>query len=219
LVSSQGEEEQIVAFREWWSENGTSIIVSVAVVVAAVVGWRWYSEHRSARAEAASTVYEQYLEARAANTDTTASLATLDKEHPNTSYRVFTLFYRAADAVKEEKYSDAAPLLKEAIDVADDERLKDIARVRYAKVLAQLGEQAKALEQLTAIRGAGFRSTAAELKGDILMAQGDVKGAAAAYQAAVDAKSTDDAGAAESGRQDPMLEAKLADATRTDASQ
>jgi hypothetical protein len=51
------------------------------------------------------------------------------------------------------------------------------------------------------------------------MAKGDVAGARAAYQAAVDANASggSERGAAAGGIQDPVLEAKLADATRADA--
>jgi predicted negative regulator of RcsB-dependent stress response len=213
------EEEQISALRRWWAENGTSLIVGLVVAMAAVVGWRWYNEHRQAQTEAASVLYQKFLEGRSANADVAETVAQLDADFPNTSYRVFTLFYRAADAAKADKYSDAVPLLEQAIASAPDSRLKDVARVRLAKVLAQLGEHEKALAALADVRGEGFRPTTAELKGDILMAKGDVAGARAAYQAAVDANASggSERGAAAGGIQDPVLEAKLADATRADA--
>jgi predicted negative regulator of RcsB-dependent stress response len=216
LPATQEEDEQLIALRSWWEENGTSLLIAIVVAIVGVVGWRWYGDHKQTQSEAASAVYQQYLEARASNADAASLLAQLDKDFPKSSYRVFTLFYRAADAAKAEKYSDAAPLLATAIDVANDAKLRDVARLRYAKVLAQMSEHDKALAQLDSIRGEGFRSSAAELKGDILMAQGDVKGAQAAYQAAVDAR-VGEAGAAESGRQDGVLDAKLADATRNEA--
>jgi predicted negative regulator of RcsB-dependent stress response len=214
LVGPQAEDEQLIAFRNWWAENGTSLLIAIAVAIAAVVGWRWYGEHRQTQIEAASAVYQQYLEARASNAETEELLARLDNDFPKSSYRVFTLFYRAADAAKAEKYSEAAPLLEQAIDVAPDAKLKDVARLRYAKVLAQMGEYQKALDQLSSIRGEGFRSAAAEAKGDILIAQGDVEGAREAYQAAVDANADAVPGAPASARQDAVLQAKLADATR-----
>ena len=213
------EEEQITALRRWWSENGTSLIVGLVVAMAAVVGWRWYGEYRQTQTEAASALYQKYVEGRASNADVADTVATLDTEFPKTSYRVFTLFYRAADAAKAEKYTEAVPLLTEAIASSPDPRLADVARVRLAKVLAQLGEHEKALGTLGDVRGEGFKAATAELKGDILMTKGDVAGARAAYEAAVkaNARGGGERGSADGGIEDPVLDAKLADATRVDA--
>ena len=39
------DEEQVAKLKSWWDENGVSVIVTLVLVVAGVVGWRWYESY------------------------------------------------------------------------------------------------------------------------------------------------------------------------------
>jgi predicted negative regulator of RcsB-dependent stress response len=200
------DDDRVHALRSWWEANGTFLVVGVVLTIAAVVGWRWYNDHSEAHEEAASTVYQQYLEARergAKSAELDAPLATLDNEYRKSSYRTFTLFYRALDAANADDYAKATQYLETAVSDAGDDRLRDIARLRLARVQVQSGNTDAALATLAAVRGAGFRSYVAELKGDILMGQNKPDEAREAYLAAQ--------AAADPDNRQPFLEMKIAD--------
>lgn len=179
------DEEQAERLKRWWDENGTSLIVAVVLAVAAVIGWRYYQSHTAERANAASAAFVAFEEARAADEPVADLLATIDNEYAGTAYHVFSLLYRAADQVQEKDWEEALAYLERAAELADEQVVEDVARYRAAKVLYQLDRFDQALAQLAMIKGAGFEVSAAELSGDIHVAQGDGAAAAEAYAAGV----------------------------------
>ncbi len=181
------DEEQADRLKRWWDQNGTALVVGVALAVAAVVGWRYYQTYTTNRDNDASAAYMAYLEARETGEPTTDLLATLDSEYTGSGYHVFALLHRAADQVEEEDWEEALAYLERAAELTDSQVIADTARYRAAKVLYQLGRLDQALAQLAKIRSAGFRVDVAELSGDIHIANDDPAAARAAYVAGVEA--------------------------------
>ena len=142
------DEEQAERLKAWWDKNGTSLIVSLVVAVAAVVGWRYYQAYSTDRANVASEAFRGYLEARAAAEPVEEYLQVIDSDHEGSTYHVFTLFYRAADQVQEEDWEEALALLERAVELADERNVRDSARFRAAKLLYQLDRLDACAEQL-----------------------------------------------------------------------
>jgi predicted negative regulator of RcsB-dependent stress response len=200
------DDDRVLALRTWWETNGTLLIVGLVLLIGAVIGWRWYNDYTQARDEAASVTYQRYLESRqrdAKPAEQDALLATLDNDFRGSGYRVFTLFYRALDATEAADYPKATAFLETAVQDADDAGLRDIARLRLARLQVQSGNSEAGLETLRKVNTIGFRSYVAELKGDILMGQGKKTEAREAYQAA--------AAAADPDEPQPVLDMKIVD--------
>ena len=204
------DEEQVAVLKKWWDENGKALLIGLGVAVAAVVGWRYYQDYSQDQAEASAALYRAYQEQREAEApapDELARLAeALETDHPGSGYRIFVLFQQSADAVASEDYDLAREHLDTAVASADDARLRDIARIRLARVLQQLDLSDAALKSLSEVRGEGFFSEVAELKGDILLAQGDREGAQEAYITARNVSG---------GAANPLLELKVLDMADT----
>ena len=181
------DEEQVERLKKWWSENGTSLVVTLMLAVGAVVGWRWYQDYSLTKAEAASDAYAQYLEKRQAGDETSALAERVITEHPGTVYAVFALLYQAKDAAESEDWERAAALLATSVEAADEDVVKDLARIRLARLKYQLDQTDEALAILGAVLSRGFASDVAELTGDIHHSRGDTVLAMQAYQAALDA--------------------------------
>lgn len=181
------DEEQVERLRRWWSENGLALIAAVVLAVGGVVGWRWYQDWRVERAAAAADAYAAYLDARAVGEDATALFDAIATEHEGTIYHVFALFFEAKDAVAATDLDGAVLRLTESVALADEEVLKDAARLRLARVLYEMDSPAAALVQLGAVEGAGYEDDVAELTGDIHFSQGALGAAREAYRAAFEA--------------------------------
>ena len=195
------DEEQIARFKAWWEENGTSLVIVLVLVIGGFMGWRWYDGYRTEQIETASTLYEEFL---ASDGENRAQLAvSIDELIPDTSYQVFTLLHRAHAASEEADLATTESLLRRAVEAAPDALLADVARLRLARVLQQGDRSDEALAVLGAIRGEGFRSHVAELKGDIHLTRGETVLAHEAYSAALVELSE--------GEVRPMLEMKAAD--------
>lgn len=199
------EEEQLARLRGWWERNGTYLIIGVILVVAAVVGWRWYQNHLEERTLRASDLYAEFLAA-----DDAARQSLGDEiiaAGSSTAYPAFVLFHRAQAAVSAGDPAAAQEALRQAVTVASGRELADTARLRLARVLFSADSADAALAVLNEIRAAGFLSAAAELKGDIHLSRGE---RALAHQSYVAARSH---GSGEEQR--PVLEMKIADTADT----
>jgi len=187
------DEEQAERLKRWWEQNGTSLIIGVVLAVAAVVGWRYYQGYVQDRADAASDLFASYVAARNEAASTEDQLALIDTEFEGSGYHVFTLLYRADDEIEAQDWEEALALLERAVQLADVDTLKDIARYRVAKVLYQLDRLDDCEAQLAAIRSSGLEALVAVLSGDVFVARGDIERARIAYQSGIDAARRDPA--------------------------
>jgi predicted negative regulator of RcsB-dependent stress response len=195
------DEEQMARLRDWWQQNGTSLIVGVVLVVIGVVGWRWYQSSVEERIANGSDLYAQWLESQGEARQRLGEL--IEQEAAGTAYPTFVLFHQARDAVEAGDLASAEANLQSAVTAAPGRELADLARLRLARVLFDLDRGSEALEALRQIRGEGYRALAAELQGDIHLASGDRAGAHEAYASAL--------AQAREGSQRPLLEVKVAD--------
>jgi predicted negative regulator of RcsB-dependent stress response len=140
------DDEQVAALRKWWEENGTFLVVALLVVGGSVFGWRWFQDYTRTQQEAASMLYEEYLENRSGlNTGANVEsrqvelLQQLDSKYPDSSYATFALFYRATDALQEKDVEKAEALLRQALSRAPTDEMRDLSRTRLARLLQQAG--------------------------------------------------------------------------------
>jgi predicted negative regulator of RcsB-dependent stress response len=195
------DEEQIERLRSWWSANGRYLAIAVTIAVLGVVGWNYYSDHRSDQVAQASELYADYLAADGVERETIE--ASLERQFPDTAYRAFVLMRQAGERMAEEDAAAAEALLREALEVAPAAELADLIRLRLARVLVALDRSEEALTLLGQVKGLGFRAVVQELKGDILLMRGERASAHEAYTAALEEVG--------SNVQRPILEMKVAD--------
>lgn len=186
------DEERVERLRDWWSRHGLALIAGIVVAVAGVIGWRWYQDYRQDQAEGASREYSEYLTDRAMGSASEGA-ADLADAREGTTYHVFALLHEARDAVDSEDWERGAALLAASVEYADG-LVRDLAAIRLARVQRQLGELDDALEILAGVLSTGSAVEVAELTGDILVQKGDIAGARAAYESALELDSTTDSG-------------------------
>ena len=200
------EEEQLERLKTWWQSNGTGLLAGLALAVAGLVGWRWYDHSTTEARHVASDLYESFL---AAEGDGRMALAEqLDEALEGTAYQAFALLHRAREAVETDGIEAAAAYLQRVIDADSPGSLKDLARIRLARLHQQGGDSAAALAVLAGVRGSGYRGLAQELKGDIHVEQGERALAHEAYRSALDEAGADGVR--------PILEIKINDTAPPD---
>ena len=57
------DDEQLEAIKSWWNENGTSLVVTLVVVVAGIFGYQAWENQQEASADQASVIYEDLVSA------------------------------------------------------------------------------------------------------------------------------------------------------------
>ncbi|WP_226662656.1 YfgM family protein [Microbulbifer aggregans] len=184
------EEEQIESIKRWWKENGTGIVSGVVLALAAYFGWQWWQGKARGDAEAASNVYQSFVEAVSANEGkpdnkqltTAQSLAReLKDDYAKRIYAAQASLRLAALAAEKNDLETAAKELQWVIDNTGDDALKYVATRRLAAVKAARGEEKEALALLSGKVPSEFAALYAETRGDILVQQGDKEAARKAY--------------------------------------
>lgn len=198
------DEEQMARIKSWWDENGRMVIAAIVLGIGGVVGWRWYDDSRQQEIAAASDLYADYVDA-----ETDARLQSAERlaaEIPDSAYHALMLLNSASESAELENYAEAEAQLRAAVEAGGSADLVDLINVRLARVLAQQDKSDEALAALSKVRGEGFRPVVAELKGDILLRQGDRAEAHEAYKSALEGVES-----LPRSSQRPLLELKVAD--------
>jgi predicted negative regulator of RcsB-dependent stress response len=197
------EDQQVEQIKAFWKEHGKGIVAGLVIGFALFYGWRYYDAQTLAKQEAQSENYEQVvaqLEADGAEALSTAQ--NFMQEASGSTYGTLAAFEVARKAATAGDLAAAIGALENAQANAEG-ALKHVASLRLARLqMAQENYQAAltALDSIAQVEG--FKAKAAELRGDVLMAQGDAEGARDAYESAI-------AAAAEAGVPTVLVETKL----------
>lgn len=197
------EEQQVEQLKAFWKEHGKGIVAGLVIGFALFYGWRYYDATTMAKQETQSEGYEQVvaqLEAGDAAAFDTAKQFMGEAQGSN--YATLAAFELARKAAESGDLQAAIEALESAKTNAKG-TLQNVAALRLARLYLAQEDYASALAQLDTLATVdGFKGKAAELRGDVLLAQGDADGARKAYEDAV-------ATAAEAGAPTMLVETKL----------
>lgn len=181
------EEEQVEALKDWWKENGRSVIIGAVLALAAVFGWRYWQESTRAQAEDASTQYQMLLQRldEGEGREVVEIARRIIAEHANTPYAALASLSLAQQAVDQNDLDGAGAHLRWVMQNAKVDEVRKLAQVRLARVLVAQGQTDEALQQVSGLGSGSFSALAEEVKGDAYLAQGRRADALRAYQAAL----------------------------------
>lgn len=182
------EQEQLDELKAWWQEHGKLVIlaaVAVALAVAAVQGWRYY---RHTQTLAAAGLYEQLDQAeRSGDRKKVREIASrITAQYGSTAYGAFAALSAARASFEDGDLAEAKSRLAWVVEHARQDAVRDVARVRLAGVLLDQKNYAEALKLVEEKPVDVMAGLYADLKGDILLAQGNRAEARSAYQLALD---------------------------------
>lgn len=181
------DEEQVEHLKKWWEENGRSIIGGIALGLVAIFGWRGWNDHMITQGEQASDLYEQMAAdiRQETGADITTIADQLNQNYKSTPYSTFSSLLQAREAVEKDDIDSAKTHLQWVLDNTDSDEFRHLARLRLSRLLLTEGDKDTALSLLEKGKPGKFASSYHELRGDILLQQGDSKAAQDAYTQAL----------------------------------
>ncbi len=182
------EQEQIAVIKDWWKQYGNLVVLAVvvaALTATALYGWRYYRHQQSM---AAATLYQQLGQAESANDAKRVRdiAAQITDKYAATPYGPMAALAGARASVGIGDHAAAKTQLQWTVDNAREDEMRDVARLRLAGVLLDEKNYAEALKLTEAKPVESFSGLYADMKGDILVAQGKLAEARSAYQQALD---------------------------------
>lgn len=204
------EEEQIAALKNWWKENGNSLLIGVGAALLIVFGWQAYQKNIIAEKTEASNLYQQLMTAATQplggeeESSTVTYLAgELKEKFADTEYGNYAALFLAREAVSKGELDSAIEQLNWVKSNSEDVRIQHIVNGRIARILSSQNKNDEALALLEATDPA-FESSFLEIKGDIFKRQGKDTEAVDAYKKAF-------ALVKDNPQSQPLLAAKLSD--------
>lgn len=186
------DEEQIERIRDWWAEHGRTVIAAIALGVIGIAGWYGWQGWQEKRVASASAAFGA-LEQRAAagdNADVVELARDVATTYDGTSYESLAWLLGAGVAADNNDLETAAAYLERAGDSTRQPQLVATAELRLARVLWAQDEHEAALDRLDEAPS-GFEGLYAELRGDILLDQGELGAARSAYELAAGSDAAD----------------------------
>ena len=182
-MTAYDEQEELEKLKTWWKNYGNSVIFGILLGVAILVGFRYWIQHTEQQRQTAAGIYERMFQDISAKktADARKSGESLINEYSSTPYAgmaglmLARLDFEAGDVAK------ARERLQWVLQNADDDAVRHAARLRLARIHLGNGDKEAALALLDVKDRAGFEAEYEELKGDILVAQGQRDAARLAY--------------------------------------
>jgi predicted negative regulator of RcsB-dependent stress response len=180
------EQEQLDALKAFWNQYGnliTGVLILVFGAFAAWNGWQWYQRDQSLKAGAMFDELERA--AQAGDAERAARVfADLRERFPRTAFAEQGGLLAAKVQFDKGQADAARASLTWVADKAIEDEARTIARLRLAALQADAKQYDEALKTLDAADAAGFEALVADRRGDVLMAQGKLAEARAAYEKA-----------------------------------
>jgi len=180
------EQEQLEALKAWWKDNGNQLLGALLIIVVAMGGWRGWQYYQHQQSGEAATLYAGFirqLESNDAKRVNDAAASVMDK-YATTGYASRAALLAARVNEQGGDMARARTQLQWVIDHGKEAGLQDVARLRLAAVLLDEKNHADAMRLLEAKHPASFDGLYADLKGDVLSAQGKTDEARSAYKLA-----------------------------------
>lgn len=190
------EEEQLEVLKRWWNDYGKTVIAAIVAAVVIYFGWTAWQDKQRVKAESASSQYDTLV--KLLNVEQGKSLSEADKatadhianelkeKNGKSLYAQGAAFYLAKSAVDSGNLDKAVAELQWILSSKPAVATEQLARVRLARVYVAKTAYAEAQAQIAQEPSKAFASEYAEVRGDILKAQGNKEAAATAYKKALE---------------------------------
>lgn len=182
----EDEDQQVEALKQWWKENGKSLVAGVVIGVAGIFGWREYNEHALGQAQIASDLYNIVsMQSQQGNLTDINKYEQLQKEFSDTPYAALAALSVARYHFDKGDVDEAITNLQWAKDNAKVEEVKHLASVRLVTIYLSKKDMDAARALLSQPHPKAFDMRYEELKGDLYLAEGERDKARDAYDKAL----------------------------------
>jgi predicted negative regulator of RcsB-dependent stress response len=185
------EEEQVEAIKRWWSKYGSYLMWAVALVLLAFSLYQWMERREQSINTHASEAFQRLMYADGQKDESLlkAKINDLKSNFSKTVYSDVAMLLEAKAQVEIRDFDKAIATLEQMVATKQgDGVLKELAKMRLARLYGETKQAKKAFALLSDLEKGAYAQEIMELKGDVLMQVGEKKEALIAYQKATELK-------------------------------
>jgi predicted negative regulator of RcsB-dependent stress response len=182
--------EQGERVKSWLRENGSAIVMGLVLAFGLMFGFKQFQAWETSKRQQASAEYQVMASLIESNNMDAAvsNYEVLKAEFPKSAYTSMAALLMAKSRLFAGQDELAAKDLQYAMEHAQPDAVRVIARERLARVKLSQGDADAALKLLDeAPTDVGFEAQFAEIRGDSYLAKGETESAISSYQSALDA--------------------------------
>lgn len=181
------EQEQVQQLKNWVKQYGFTILTGIIVALVISSGWRYWQSYRNKILSHASVVYDEMLTLRAQNNVEGASVQAkkLVDHYPKTPYAQMAALMLAREALLKKNDPEAIKQLNWVLDHSKDYSLREITRIRLARIFIAEKKPEDALNLLKKSDDKHFIGLVDEVRGDAYLSQNNTNAARDAYRLAL----------------------------------
>lgn len=181
------EEEQVQLLKSWWKRYSNIVLVILSIILLSISAMRYWNWRQDNILQQASVIYERMMLSFANKEykSVRSHAQRLIDDYKKTIYADGARLTIAKIEVEQEKYDFAKKSLQGIIDTSHSTVMKNIAFIRLARIFVEENKYANALNLLSNVTDNAYLSVVDEIKGDILLAQGDRQKAVNFYKEAM----------------------------------
>lgn len=182
------EDQQLDAIKKWWNENGTSLLIGIAIGVAVLSGWDFYHDQKNMHSTEASDMYISLvtqINSNAYDESSREKSRLLVTDYSDTPYASLFSLVLAKYEFEKGNVDEAISQYKWIISHSNEDEMKHVARLRLIRILLDQKNYDEAETWLMTERPHGFEPRYQELMGDLYVARGDIEQARVAYDKAI----------------------------------
>ena len=181
------EQERIAELKAWWEDNRWYVLGAIAAVIIGFAGYRGWLYWSARQAEDAAAMYAPVAEAaKGKDVKRIVDAANaLRSKHPGSFYASEAALVAAKAAFEAGNLEEARKQLEWVMNDGVEAH-RGVARLRIAAVLLEQKKFDEALKILDGNKDEAFAPLVADMRGDIMLAQGRTDEARAAYKLAME---------------------------------
>ena len=184
------EQEQLDEFKAWWTQHGRNVVILVSVLVAGYLGYQGLHYYQNQQSMKASTRYESLVKLDITDAKNLKGIQSLSAElmdkYSSTPYAGRAALTAAKANFQANDAKSAKAQLEWAAKNAKEDAIQSMALLQLASLEVQDKDYDGALKTLSEKHSSGFDGLFADLKGDVLVAQGKTAEAKKAYKEALE---------------------------------
>lgn len=183
-IELKSDDEKAQELKAWWKENGTSVVVGIALAIGGMFGWQQWQTHQKTKAEGGSRLFAQFSDENTDSATKAEALKQLTADFSGTPYSALAALKAAKTACLSDTKENCVSLLKQASQ-SSQEDISIIANLRLARAYISDNKLDEATKITNQKMPAAYASLIDEVKGDIFFAKKEFDKAREAYDRAI----------------------------------